>query len=240
LSDADASSMEKTIAMLKSENWRLSERALLAEKRADDCSTDVILTSSTSCDLGDAWIELKRKLKGLGDPKVNAILSVPVIEQIKAVGEARSVIYENMVYDLKQMHKLGTEIGNQDCRATPHPIYVVQECVRSYGIDPEFSDKSEWVDWEGAEGVADEEKAKELDGLDSRGLSTGDWVESWYIDKWEYVAPFFTKVGADCYIERNKYEHRGPLRVYVASGYRNPEWRMIRNSLLKMAGKETE
>lgn len=42
---------------------------------------------------------------------------------------------------------------------------------------------------------------------------------------WQNIDVFFTQKGADEYIWRNKHDYDN-MRVYVASGCRNPEWQL--------------
>lgn len=51
--------------------------------------------------------------------------------------------------------------------------------------------------------------------------------------EWHIIDVFFTQKGADKYIENEKW-HYEKLRVYVASGCRNPEWQRA----LKMFGDD--
>lgn len=55
-------------------------------------------------------------------------------------------------------------------------------------------------------------------------------VEEWQegkINRWTLVERFFSRAGAEDFIWRQKHNHRGQLRVYVTSAYRNPEMQAI-------------
>lgn len=52
--------------------------------------------------------------------------------------------------------------------------------------------------------------------------------------RWQNVMPCFTEVGARDYIRASGYEHIGDLRIFVASAYRNAEWRAIREWLMEV------
>lgn len=51
------------------------------------------------------------------------------------------------------------------------------------------------------------------------------------------MQPFFTRAGAEHYLEINGHNLRGPepLRIFVESAYRNAEWQAIRALLLALA-----
>ncbi len=111
--------------------------------------------------------------------------------------------------DMFSLAAIGERIRTQDNRATALPIYVVQRFVPLRG---------------------DDEDAEDCDcpGVDERPDH----------EKWEFVMPFFTELAADRYIAGNK--HRlGEARVFVESGYRNPEWEAIRLFLASLPAPES-
>ena len=125
-----------------------------------------------------------------------------------------------------------------DWHVTSHPMYLVQQKRRDYGYDPDLSDWANivWIDEEGEE--ADEEQHKHLETRYRSQLYVSDnWTRTSYQDRWEYVQVFFTEAAAREYIERNKHNLNEP-RVYVDSGYRNPEWQAVRDFL--MEGKDEQ
>jgi len=128
------------------------------------------------------------------------------------------------------MKSIGQKIKTQDNRGTSHPMYLVQEKVRDYGYDPEYSDDYTWTNNEGDSPDRDEfdelEGAYRLDGDDHRG----EWYRIHYNDRWEYVQTFFTQDAAEAFIRTQAHKY-GELRTYVDSGYNNPEWRQIRDYL---------
>ena len=54
---------------------------------------------------------------------------------------------------------IGRLIVTQDNRITDAPMFIVQEQKRTYGFDPEYSDKAAWLDCEGDEVDAEVEVA---------------------------------------------------------------------------------
>lgn len=50
-----------------------------------------------------------------------------------------------------------------------------------------------------------------------------------------WAMPFFTEAAAQAWIDRNQHNYERPLRVYVASGHSNPEWKAIRAWLMEQA-----
>jgi hypothetical protein len=50
---------------------------------------------------------------------------------------------------------------------------------------------------------------------------------------WTNLQPCFTNAAAEAFIERQSHNYRH-LRVYVASGYDNPEWRIVRDWLMSL------
>lgn len=57
-----------------------------------------------------------------------------------------------------------------------------------------------------------------------------NYTEVGYRDIWVNVQPFFTRVGAEAYLEINGHNLKEP-RIYVESAYRNAEWQAIRKFL---------
>lgn len=53
-------------------------------------------------------------------------------------------------------------------------------------------------------------------------------------DHWMNVTPFFTSDAAEAFMALQGHNYF-ELRVYVASGYDNPEWRIVRDWLMTLA-----
>jgi hypothetical protein len=127
------------------------------------------------------------------------------------------------------LHEIAERIRTQDNRATAHPIFVVQEKVRDYGYDTDYTDDTVWLDDYQNHHEATEEEARQLD--DGTLDPDDGWTKVGYHDRWEFVQPFFTEAAADRYIETNGHRHSGVLRVYADSAYRNTEWIRLREWL---------
>ena len=48
--------------------------------------------------------------------------------------------------------------------------------------------------------------------------------------EWRFVSVFFTNDAAREFIQRNNHNLEKP-RIYIASGYNNPEWKLVRGFL---------
>jgi hypothetical protein len=63
------------------------------------------------------------------------------------------------------------------------------------------------------------------------------WFRTAYQDTWHFVTACFTEAGCNDYIRLNGHNHRGKLRVYADSSYRNEEFRAVRAFLMGLAGE---
>ena len=124
--------------------------------------------------------------------------------------------------------EIGREIATQDNLATAHPLFLVQQRIRDYGYDPLYCDSCVWVDEEG------EELDNQEEGEEPQDTWTG------YRDRWEYVQTFFTRAAALQFIDNNKHRYYNELRIYVDSGYRNPEWQTVRQYLIQQGEENAE
>jgi len=111
-------------------------------------------------------------------------------------------------------HRLAT----QDNACTAHPIFVVQQRERIYG-NSDRADNKVWLSDEGDE-LSTPTTLEEEELEDSGAVCIG------YVDRWEFVQPFFTRGAAEAYIEANRHRMTDP-RVWVGSAYRNKEWQAI-------------
>lgn len=116
------------------------------------------------------------------------------------------------------------ELLTQDNLCTSDVFFLVQEKKRDYGYDPKYSDEGVWVDV-GNDGIEVSEDDEDFNDLELTYVC--------YQDRWEYVQGFFTSKAAHQYIDTNSHRHRGELRVYGESLYRNPEMTKIRKILMK-------
>ena len=160
------------------------------------------------------------------------------------------------VSDIFSVESIGKRIASQDNRMTANPIFEVQELKRTYGIDvdcdPEiawlWSDESVevpriladlaeeyWYNNEKEPGAIETDNGKYKVGL-------GDGYSEplrrvGYFEDWVHVQPFFTEVGAQSYIDCNGHNHKGRLRIYVGSEFRNREWQAVRALLARIGEK---
>lgn len=131
--------------------------------------------------------------------------------------------------------EIGEQLRTQDNAGTADPIFVVQQCERIYGMDFErFDGKYVWMTEDG-DAEADADEAKELDAKEENGDPTPGWERVGYIDRWEFVQPFFTMAAAERYIDENRHNLTDP-RIYVDSAHINREWIEVRKLL---GGDET-
>ncbi len=133
------------------------------------------------------------------------------------------------------LRELGERIRTQDNLCTGLPIFMVQRRFRDYRADVEYFEDDHIV-WRHQDGpVADIAEAERLERLRIEGDDIPEeWERMAFVDRWEAVMPFFTRVGADQYIAANKHNLTPEARVYVESGYRNPEWEAIRGFLASL------
>ena len=133
--------------------------------------------------------------------------------------------------DIKDIKK---ELLTQDNRSTSIPIFLVQQKIRDYGFDSDYTNDYVWIGEDYEE--ADEIKAEQLNGYDEDCVGLDDnttWNKTYYRDRWEFVQPFFTEKAAKKYIEENSHRLNEP-KIYVESGHRNSEFEAIRNFILKL------
>lgn len=143
------------------------------------------------------------------------------------------------------------EIGNllrtQDNRITDAPLFIVQEQRRTYGFDTAYSEDIVWLDSENENAEADAEEHARLErlhdecgvdrGHDEGECVPGKWTRTAYQDTWHFVTACFTEAGCNDYIRLNGHNHRGKLRVFADSSYRNEEFRAVRAFLMGLAGE---
>lgn len=128
---------------------------------------------------------------------------------------------------------IAANLRTQDGRMTHLPIYCVQQ-KRRYPVPKGYSDTGEWYDVRAGKTITDPDEIARLHFEEDGGdLDEENYRWVWYQDRWEFVQPFFTEVGAQRYIDINGHNLREP-RIYVESGYRNEEWETIRELLLAL------
>lgn len=129
--------------------------------------------------------------------------------------------------------EMAQDIRTQDNACTAEPIYIVQQRQRMYGIDPDLCDdgKIVWLDLMNDHEELSGEEAEFLEKAYQKNFEEPEnFTRTGYIDQWEFVQPFFTRKGAEEYIEANRHNLKEP-RIYVDSAYRNKEWQEVRKRL---------
>lgn len=136
------------------------------------------------------------------------------------------------------LRTLTSNLKTQDNRCTSHPVFEVRKDI-PFICDPENCDESYWVD-DAGERVTDAELAEKLTAIcHSRLENTVEidgivYHEEFVMYAHETVAVFFTQAAADRFIRENQHNHRDsprPLYTYISSGWRNPEWQLVREFL---------
>ena len=113
----------------------------------------------------------------------------------------------------------------QDNRATAYPLFAVQEKKREYGYDPAYTDDVVWIDsCNDCVEVEGEELEAAQKYWDDYHSEPDCLTRTGYKDHWEFVTACFTEAGCQAYIDANKHNHRGELRIYAYGSYRNKEW----------------
>lgn len=138
---------------------------------------------------------------------------------------------------------LSQQLHTQDNRCTSHPIFQVRD-VKQVPCLPENADDTHWWDADGYL-VLDEELIKTLeeegqwDSFESVLLEDEDGVHSARYTRThtktlrQVVEVFMTNEAAEFWVAQNEHRHNA-LEIYVASGFRNPEWQAIRDFLISL------
>jgi len=136
------------------------------------------------------------------------------------------------------LRKLRENLRTQDNRATSHPVFIVQQRERVFGVSRDYADGFIWVDVsEGCEDVVDPDEVAWLDShFDEHCDEPEGYDRLGYVDRWSFVTACFTEEGAKAYLSRNGHNLVAP-RIYVESAHRNVEWQRV-EALLR--GEEEE
>jgi hypothetical protein len=139
----------------------------------------------------------------------------------------------NPTYAEADIAAIGSELLTQDSACTSHPMYVVFNTKRVYGIDPQWCDPV-WVDTEDYI-EADAHQTRVLDRYKRiYDREPRQWINTGFFEREDFVTLFFTKKAADQFVIDNK--HRWDrLHVYVDSFHRNSEIIGIRNFMTSLA-----
>jgi hypothetical protein len=145
---------------------------------------------------------------------------------------------------MRTIQQIAQDVATQANAITELPIFIVRQKRRTYGIDDSYTDDFVWIS-DGAESnEADSETAAKLDELsktsdyDDEIILSEDgeettWNKIGYRDHLEFVTACFTRRGCEDYLRINGHNLTNP-EIYVASGYRNDEWKTMREHLLGM------
>lgn len=126
--------------------------------------------------------------------------------------------------------EIAYELRTQDNAGTSHPLFIVEQRDRVYGVDSAYTDSFEWIDSDDNV-TADAESAADLDAEYRETLREPEgWRRVGYIDRWRFVTACLTRKGCEDYIAANGRNLESP-RIYVASAHRNPEWQAVRELL---------
>lgn len=153
---------------------------------------------------------------------------------------------------------IAKELRDQDSAATSHPIYVVEQQDRIYGIDLGWDCETCMLNEEGHE-LADADIAEyreeyedeikkfaakhdinadiqreflmeEFLTQEDKGCSRFSIEVVGYVDRPKFVTSCFTRAAAESYIKANAHNLKEP-HVFVHSGYRNREWIDMRKAI---------
>lgn len=135
---------------------------------------------------------------------------------------------------LETLTRLAHELRTQDNLCTAHPMYVVQRLETDVGYDTDYTDKIGWTDSETLVTTkSDPERFTRFEAGNFSEDDDGDaeqWTRTGYVERWEFLQPFFAKSAAEEFIARNGHRF-GTMRMYVESGHRNQEWQLLREML---------
>ena len=151
------------------------------------------------------------------------------------MGQATRRKRQRLASAVSVLQRLGVDIATQDNAATSHPVFVVEQRRRIYGLDPDYCDAPIWLHQDGFEADA-EEKAR-LDAEDENGAEDECWRKTGYVDIWEFVTACFTRKGAERFLERQRHNLKHP-RIYIHSAHRNDEWIELRKVMVELGASE--
>jgi hypothetical protein len=136
--------------------------------------------------------------------------------------------------DLTELARVVELLKTQDNAITSDPVFMVQQRHRQYGMDEAYCEKYCFVHGDDS----DHEVNEESDPVRFAAFSDDDfgdedpefWTRTGYIDTWQNIQPFLTREAAEEFRKREAH-NLGETRVYVESGYRNAEWKWLREVL---------
>lgn len=160
---------------------------------------------------------------------VDRLLSIVFqMDYFTTIKKCRSFPYQQSSIPIEMLEgfcRLGKLIYTQDNRITDQPLFIVQQLVRDYGYDPNYSDNFVWVNRYDPEGYHEELP---------EGASMDDYEQVYYKDRWEFVTACFTEAGCKEYLKKDGHNLNEP-RIYAAGSYRNDEYHFVRDSLIALS-----
>lgn len=136
------------------------------------------------------------------------------------------------------MAAIGELLRTQDNRATSHPLFIVQQKRRIYGVDSSYTETFTWIEDGGDSREIGASLADALETAHLHGCMEPDgYLRVGYLDLWEFVTCCLTESGAEDYIRADGHNLREP-RVYAASAYRNEEMIGLREFLMGLGEEQ--
>lgn len=132
---------------------------------------------------------------------------------------------------IKAILEIGELLRTQDNFGTSNPMFCVQVRKRVYGMDPQYSGETVWIDTEDG---AREIPAPVGDEQENEYEENEFYQETAYYDHWETVAVALTYAGCEEHLRQNghNYRHHEETRIYVECWHRNPEMVAVREFLM--------
>lgn len=112
--------------------------------------------------------------------------------------------------------KIIANLHTQDNRITDNPLFAVQQKRRVYGLDPDYRDGFEYVDYDG-------DRCEKSESARKVGFK----------DHWEFVTGCLTEQGCKDFIRINGHNLHEP-RIYAYGSYRNAEFVALRKWLMSL------
>ncbi len=153
---------------------------------------------------------------------------------VEPIGELSIKYKQSEVSGLKA---IGKTISNQDNLCTDQPLFIVEEKEFIYGMAEDYSEDYHWINQADVCAIATDKQSHTLDKLNERRFSDGelgDWRKVYYKAVWVFVTACFTRNGCKAYINSNRHNHQGELRIYAQGSFRNEEYQTVRNALIAL------
>lgn len=138
----------------------------------------------------------------------------------------------------EQLAALREELRTQDNACTEHPLYVVYDKQRIYGLDSDHAEHYCWLYPDRGDGrseVTDSELVARLNHLDSLGqepeIAGVQYALMGYLDVDRFITACLTRKAAERYIVEYSHRLHKPF-VYVDTLYGNDEMIALRYHLM--------